>query len=130
MTDLIYKLYDECLVAGMMPEQFWNSTHYDIISFLQARNKATKNELKAQAKMLYNISLNIGSCVNGKTISYNKLFPSLREEESNQTQPWQAQKETVRKFAEKYNLKKKLEREAKNDAGRTQCQDNSSESTV
>lgn len=130
MTDLIYKLYDECLVAGMMPEHFWNSTHYDIIAFLQARNKASRNELKAQAKLLYNISLNIGSCVNGKQISYNKLFPSLREEEDKATQPWQAQKEIVRKFAEKYNLKKKLEREALNDAGRTQCQDNRSERAV
>lgn len=119
MTDLIYKLYDECLCAGMLPDQFWNCTHYDIIAFLKARNKASKNDLKAQAKMLYNISLNIGSCVNGKKIPYNKLFPNLYDESDNETQSWQAQKEIVRKFAEKYNLKKKLQREARNDAGRT-----------
>lgn len=118
MTDLIYKLYDECLQAGMLPDQFWNCTHYDIVAFLRARNKQTKNNLKAQAKLLYNISLNIGSCVNGHKIPYDRLFPNLKDEEDSNTQSWQAQKEIVKKFAESYNLKKRLEREARNDAGR------------
>lgn len=116
MTDLIYKLYDECLAAGMLPDQFWNCTHYDIIAYLQARNKARRDELKEQAKLLYNISLNIGSCFNGKLISYEKLFPKLTDpEDTNKAQSWQTQKEIVKKFAEKYNAKKKLEREARSD---------------
>lgn len=119
MTDLIYKLYDECLEAGMLPDQFWNCTHYDIVAYLQAKNKQTKNDLKIQSRLLYNISLNIGSCVNGHKIPYEKLFPYLKDESDTNTQTWQTQKEIVRKFAEKYNLKKKLEREARNDAGRT-----------
>lgn len=126
MTDLIYKLYDECLTAGMLPEEFWNCTHYDIIAYLRARNAARKSELKSQAKLLYNISLNIGSCVNGKKIPYNSLFPNLKEEE-NVAQDWRVQKEIVKKFATKYNLKKKLEREAQNDARRVECQNICSE---
>ena len=119
MTDLIYKLYDECLTAGMLPEQFWNCTHYDIIAFLRAKNKSNRDNLKAQAKMLYNISISIGYAVNGKTLPYNKLFPNLKDDEDSVTQSWQEQKEIVKKFAQKYNLKKKLEREARDDTRRT-----------
>lgn len=126
MTDLIYALYDECLQAGMMPEQFWNCTHYDIIAYLQAKNRAKRLELKEQSRMLYNISLSIGSFVNGKKIPYNTLFPQLKDTEP-AIQDWRTQKEIVMRFAEKYNLKKKMEREARNDARGIERQDNRSE---
>lgn len=116
MTELIYKLYDECLAFGMLPDQFWNCTHYDIIAYLQAKNKAKKEDLKEQTRILYNISLNIGSCFGGKTIAYEKLFPALSDPaDTNKVQSWQTQKEIVKKFAEQYNARKKLEREARRD---------------
>lgn len=121
MTDLIYALYDECLEAGMLPEQFWNCTHYDIVAYLKAHNKALKYEMKRNSKMLFNIGILVGHTVNGKTIEYKKLFPNLFDpkEDEQPAQTWQQQKQIMLLKARQYNEKKRREREALNDTGRT-----------
>ena len=94
----------------MMPSEFWNCTHYDIISYIKARNARMRDDIKTQANLQYQISLNIVSGFGGKIISFNQLFPKLAEDSS--VQSWQKQKEIVRKFAERFNARKKNKKEA------------------
>ena len=93
-----------------MPSEFWDCTHYDIIAFIRARNAKLKDDIRTQANLHYQISLNIVSGFGGKVIPFNQLFPKLAEESSVQT--WQKQKEIVRRFAEKFNARKKNKKEA------------------
>ena len=93
-----------------MPSEFWNCTHYDIISYIKARNARMRDDIKTQANLQYQISLNIVSGFGGKIISFNQLFPKLAEDSS--VQSWQKQKEIVRKFAERFNARKKNKKEA------------------
>lgn len=104
-------MYDECLKLGMMPSEFWDCTHYDIISFIRARNAKLKDDIKVQANIQYQVSLNIISGFGGKIISFNQLFPKLAEDSSVQT--WQKQKEIVSRFAERFNARKRKQKEAK-----------------